>query len=733
MTNHLPSKSECRRTIGYVNDILEYAIEYGERKHFWSQLTDEMEQFIERNPESEETFCQHFAEVLLPTTVFCHSKRIASFLRTVRKELPDEHLSLIRKWKKQPWFFCAFKVQENLGDSLFRVEPLGDPPAVFFSDTEWEKITIFSPLIEEEYLDGCDLFIGLLFQGRFVYHLSGDIVPLKGYSENDIFSYADQIAYLEAEPELVPLKGMINRTTKVSDVISQNPGRFYDFWNYYSLYDMPVSVLKMENCVSVVTVNDDIPIEDESFWASAFAQLKQEPHIDFFEGKVGRVDFYSSSLPEDPVLFISLITKRLFLSCYTIEGYVQGREIMQSICSFPEVPQVYTSFGMFFVQKSLTGRTDLFDRILKITGDFDADSIGQIVEEQIPYISNKDLKDVLNHFIKNMNNGITESDQKIATYFAVPVFVVERVRNIFEEKVDTFGFSVFEKKDALGLTWEDVLDLNDPDKLPHVTGKFEFTSAEKMWDSLQRSSFDEKEYLRGVPILRFTNWLFNKLSRKGTIVLTEYEMVPDDLIKEAFQKDLLHYDHKLREEKYQPPDKEIGWPLFHGCRVLFEDIGIIEKKDDALVITETGKCLQKDLVQMYKTIIDSFFIDYTWNYFITEELAGPIRYFAGSFLYILGRLFLEKNENIQGNEEVWIEITEILDVLFHTNPEFEKIFDEIQIESSDSYHYSSLEKILYYEFFAKVCEIFGLVKRKSNRNNYSVSPSELFFIVFKIQ
>ena len=45
-------------------------------------------------------------------------KKVTAFVRSVKNELTDAELSLVRKWRSHPWFYRAFTVIDDPASSL---------------------------------------------------------------------------------------------------------------------------------------------------------------------------------------------------------------------------------------------------------------------------------------------------------------------------------------------------------------------------------------------------------------------------------------------------------------------------------------------------------------------------------------------------------------------------------------------------------------------------------------
>ena len=223
MGDKLPSEVECKRASAVLNDVVQPAFRYAERKRL---VVRPFAQFHE-NQDWWEGFPEEWEEsvlgMLAAAAVFTRPERVAAFLRSSKSNLHDDASALVRRWRARPWAWAFFRVVEELGDRRLVVAPVGDAPSTWSDPNEWDELLIYSRSVTENYRRGMELFFGLLVDAGPAFVTYGAVIPFQGLDEADALFMADVVSQASAAPGSVPLLGVAEPDAPVSDIAAENP------------------------------------------------------------------------------------------------------------------------------------------------------------------------------------------------------------------------------------------------------------------------------------------------------------------------------------------------------------------------------------------------------------------------------------------------------------------------------------------------------------------------------
>jgi hypothetical protein len=162
MTDRLPTEAECKRAAAVLDEVLQPAFRYAERK----RLVDRPFAQYQKKQEWWEGFPEQWEEnvlgMLAAAAVFTRPDRVSAFLRGSKNDLRDNAAALVRRWRARPWVWAFFEVIDELGDRRLLVEPVGAPPSSWSDTGEWSEMLVYSRTVSENYRRGLKLFFGQL-------------------------------------------------------------------------------------------------------------------------------------------------------------------------------------------------------------------------------------------------------------------------------------------------------------------------------------------------------------------------------------------------------------------------------------------------------------------------------------------------------------------------------------------------------------------------------------------
>ena len=108
---------------------MDAAFEYARRKRIHTYWEKAVQRFREAWPDFPDEHGNALMGMLTAFRLFGSRKTTAAFARSASRELSDDELSLLKRWRRNPWTFCAFSVRGSLNENRFEIEVIGPPPA----------------------------------------------------------------------------------------------------------------------------------------------------------------------------------------------------------------------------------------------------------------------------------------------------------------------------------------------------------------------------------------------------------------------------------------------------------------------------------------------------------------------------------------------------------------------------------------------------------------------------
>ncbi|MFW5685696.1 MAG: hypothetical protein ACOC0O_03490, partial [Spirochaetota bacterium] len=453
----LPSEAECKRAASRFNDVLEPAFRYAERKRLiarpfaaYREAADLWEGF----PEGWE---ENVLGMLAAGAVFTRPDRVAAFLRGTKQTLRDELATMVRRWRTCPWVYAFFEVVEDLGDRRLLVAPVGAPPSGWSDPEAWDELLVYSPVVTDNYRRGSTLFFALLADTGPAFVTYGAVIPFRGLERTDALFAADVIAHADDPPGAVPLLGVADPDTSVSDLAASDPIPFLAMlrWSDTPPVRTPRGV---PGRYAAWAELPDIPDAfSERLWQDAARAAGEEIAAIVFDEEGGALTVGEGSPIYDPAIYVSRETGRGFLEARTREGYDRGRAVAAGVMDFPEQPEVSTALTAVVAMTRVAGLDDtLLDEcaLLRLQyenavvgveppdGAFDDDATEEVFPGSVA-----EFQAIADRLIANHNEGRHEESEAIASALGADPVVVDGVRRKLE---GMFGRMIEETADLPG-------------------------------------------------------------------------------------------------------------------------------------------------------------------------------------------------------------------------------------------------------------------------------------------
>ena len=652
MNENLPKEIDCKRDGIALDEITPIAFDYARRKRIidipfqrYYALKEEWEKY----PDEWE---DNILGMLAAAALFGSVKRTARFIRSIKAELSDTHVSMIRRWRKHPWFYCVFTVLKEYDKNFLEIQPLGDPPGNW-PDSQFPKsLFLYSASTADSYRQGKNLFIALLWEGEHAFYTYGVILGFNGISEKDMYFFADIVNHNDQSPLSEPLIGINSRTTNLSDIILSRPLPFLRLFNWTQVPIMQSRAGKLEKSVSMSILPSLDLVKDVKTLRQLFEKAGEKVEQIVFEEDAAAITLGAGSPLYDPSIYISFTDRRIFLFALTEEAYLHGWRAINSFCSFPENPQVCAALSISTAaeeildcEDELHQLQDLFMDSFKGPESLGLEEHDQRIDRDL--LTMEQLQSVINRLTENYNEGTEEDDDSVAKSLGV---FPEKVTELREQIFSTINLSHSEGADRFGLSPRAFHQLSIGG-IPAAKGVLVVRNLKEIHKRIAALEIEEEKLFSLSPIFIFSKWLLTKAVGSGFIPATQAGFVGTAVVKAAFEDKVIQTSAErivtskisgstLSKETLERlrPKKEADWPDFIFMRKLLEKARLLVFDGKRFLPGKNVNKFLADPSSLYYQLLTVMFNEYDWDYSPRFGTLPYVRLMAGFLFYAIGSL-----------------------------------------------------------------------------------------------
>ncbi len=678
----IPSQTEVKEFTARFDDLAPFVFDYARRKHLTEKIEqnyDEFDDVWKRYPDDWENVCM---AMLIVHTVLGSGKRTAAFIRSLKKDLPDDLLTMVRYWRGSPWFFSAFRVVREIGNDFLEIDFIGDPPETCRKGFPAVRF-LYSPGVTENFRDGKTFFLALLYHNSEVLFTYGVIIPFLGIDEKDLYYFADIDWHRDISLLEVPVFGINDRSTDLTDTIAEDPLSFLRLFEFSQRPAVQSRDGAVEKCVSAIDFDAHLLPKDEKKLKTLFSASGEIVNrIVVNEYGIG-IFFGTGRGMYDPVLYFSFDGSPALLSALTMKAYQRGQKAASGICSFPQYPDIHASMTMVVAAQEILDYEDMLTIMEKLIGD-DAETgeKGSLSGEELD-----EINAVARRITDNYNRGIEEDDDTLASDLGVPAEMVASLRErIF--KSDAFT-DMGPAADRYGLPPQAFHVLTNGG-VPRAEGYLVLRSADEISQAIRDRNLLEVDVFSTVPVMRFAQWMLTRAVQPGSIPATQAGYVGTKVIKDALEKKLLptavDYITRFSPEKQMDgkfydsflPKKERDWKDFLMFRQLLEKADLLHLKKNKFVPAARVEELLSAPAELYHHLAEIMFTSFRWD---QSERLGTVPYIhsmAGFLFYVLDRLSLE-------NDGAWFDSRDLTKKFMYAVPPVREEYEEEMEHGTSSF------------------------------------------------
>lgn len=682
MSQKLPTEAECKRAASMINDVMEPVFGYARRKHLLDRLFSEYEAAEDLWEGFPERWEPHVLGMLAAGSVLTRPDRVAAAIRSIAKEVRDDLVKMMRRWRSRPWAWAFFQVIEDLGQHRLRIAPLGAPPAEWSDPGAWKEILLHSASISDNYRQGRRLFFTQIADAGPAFETYGAIIPFLGVDADDILFAADVIDLAGSGNPAVPLLGVADPSTPVSDIVADNPIPFLALMRYSEVPVIRGPHGEIRHCVS----RTDLPTAEASIGRLPSSEGAWRAAVDAAGAQIAGIildeigcgiSFGQGSDLHDPRLYLSWESGRGYLEAKSWEAYDRGRSAVADILDFPEVPDVSAGGTIYLAMMELTGldRTlldecgllrnryaeDLDEEISPPEmddGDFDPESTPSSIEE---------LQAISERLITSHNEGRHESDEAIAADLDIDVAVVKNIRLKLQDMFDRISASTTDipSADRFGLS-PDAFRTLIGSHAPSVPGVLQVRSVAELRPA--------GHLITEAPHYRTVRWLLERALSDDGLRATNAGYIAPPVVRIAFEErvvpvlldmDLMLMNSDAQEDcsnlyERRSPKRELDYPGLLRARILAERIGVLQLSGDRFVCTDRGMRYFEDPATLYQTLLTTAFHLGDWGQPHSFEIPMVQHEFMGFLFYAAGRLCDVRREDAFADDD-WVPMSLLMD------------------------------------------------------------------------
>ena len=650
MRSDAPSPAQCKRAETVFNDVHEPGYRYAMRKRIGARAIQDYlaaEELWEGFPDDWE---EHAVSMLVVGAVFGRTDRVAAFLRGTKEAVRGDLVPMIRRWRERPWVWAVVEVVEDLGDRRLLVEPVGAPPSTWRNADDWGPIVVYSRSISQNYDNGTNLFFIQLVDVGPAYVTNGVIIPLRGFQRTDALFYADVVANALQPAGAIPLLGVADESTPVSDIAAADTVPFLALFRYSGMPAVRTPHGPPGRFVSAAAIPGGADAWSEQVWREAAQAAGEGIRAATIEPDAAAISFGDGSPMYDPVVYLSRGTGRAFLDARTREAYDRGRAASAAIIAFPEAPEVSATLLALGAATDTCGLDEgLQDECGVLRERFEeavtaADGPGDGVDDDEPLPSSMEqAQAIADRLIRNHNEGIREETASIATDLGVEPEVVDSVRRQIEASLSRMDAAMGDgvAADRFGLSPRAFAALARGVE-PAVDGVLRLRKTDEL-----RSVEDliaPTRYVTGV------RWLLERAMGEGGLPATKAGYISPRVVAEAYDLGIVRpvwdrdagpvFDDAARERLHEQfrPRKEADLRALLRLRALAEDAQLLRLSGNAFVVTDDARDLVDDPVALYRHLIATAFRTFEWARDDRFETPPALHAMSGFLFYAAGEL-----------------------------------------------------------------------------------------------
>ena len=689
MAHNYPSEAACKRAVRKLDDLIPAIFAYGDRKRLirrpfeeYQRLDDEWERFPEQWEDS-------VLGMLAADAVCGRPDRCAAFVRSIRDEFSNAELAIAREWRRTPWFWCCFRVVEEVDRSLVLAEPLGAAPRHWPEEREWNELLIYSPTVADNVNRGMSHFLCQLVCFESAFHTYGVILPFRSFDGVDLFAFAD---YVEACSDQDAgrrrtLAGIPDSSLCLSDIIADHP---LSFLRLFLFAEVPAitgrrGVWRRNASVSALPEGDSVM--DPGYWSEVIASTGHHVHsTSFVEGSVAL--FLDGGSPMyDPSVYLSFSERRIFLYAMHDDAYREGREALLPAIAMPEDSQGRCSMGILTAAHAILGDIDQLDRLLAVhePAAEEADADRDDADETRPLPSREEAEAIIERLTYNHNEGIEESNDEVAKAVGVDPGIVAQLRD---------SLSSILSKNTAGPREADRMGLSP--KAFHALTSRPVPAAEGalvLRTTHEFAAFEAavRESIFSTPIMRFHRWLLDEVAGGKSIPATKAGFVKPSVVFQAIDagvvespaaraREVLGLSADAEDERVEgmaeilKPKREEEARQFHRWRLLLETAKYIGLTGSRFEVTTAGRKSLADPVSAYRYLMETTFSRYSWQELSHFEVVPRLREQAGVLFYALHRLCGGNDALVAGYG--WTTVSELTDTFAATIPPLREALEQ---------------------------------------------------------
>ncbi len=715
MNRRFPSEGDCKRVKPRLERVVSHVIDYARRKRYFDPLFAEFQKRIPDPSKYPLEWSEMVVAMLYIGTVTMHPRRSQGFVRSVRDELVEPELALVRQWRKVPWVYVLFEAFEPVEHDIFLVRPVGEPPRGWPDDVSWEELPVYSPTLARAYGEGVSSGVALLLYDGTVFHTYGVVLHFKSVSVQDVLFFAAVLADDSAADEVPYLLGDPDDVPSISTFIGDDP---LPFLMLIQLQELPVMAGRRgpwRYCVSMADYDGSEDLSDEAVWRRVVAESTDGTEgIQGFAAVNGVVGMRlgSDGPMYEPVILVSSEDGVVFVRAMNEAAYRQGVEAIRSLVAMPEAPQVTASMVMLQSVEEILGMADVVSELNEVVADeLDGEPVeaggpdssgagsGGPADDGVIPLEFEEVQPILNLLIEGFNEGVDYTDRDIAVRTGVEEEHVAALRRQVEkmvgEREQGSGRSPA-AADRFGLPPGPFHRLFSR-KIPAVPGVIALRDLRgvELTDS-------ERAAIREAPIVRFAQWILEQ----GKIPATAAGYVAPKVVRQAV-------DAGVVPAHDEAPVKELDAPVFHRYREILEAAECIQLDGRWFVpghtVPAAGTPL--DVGTLTGIIAEAMFTTVRWDESRYFGAVPGLRESAGFLLYVLRTLAGKAPDG-------WVKVRALYDAFLGANP---RLKDSILVSLSIS--------VNFIDYFAAP---LGLVEvGTANGENVRVRPTPVFRVLFE--
>lgn len=461
---------------------------------------------------------------------------------------------------------------------------------------------------------------------------------------------------------------------------------------------------------SVVALPEGGAVRDPRYWSEAIASTGHQVHSTSFAEGSAALFLNGGSPMYDPSIYLSFPERRIFLYAMHDDGYREGREALMPVVAMPEYPQVRCSMGISTATHAILEDVDELDQLLashepaeeEVEAGFDD------ADETHPLPSREDAEAIIERLFYNHNEGIDESNDKVAEAVGADPEVVVQLRE---------SFSSILSNDAAGSDHADFMGLS-PKAFHDLTSRpipaAEGALALRTTHEFSVLEAEARELISSTPIMRFHRWLLGELAGGESIPATRAGYVKPSVVFQAIEagavkspasmaRRIMGLSEDAEEERIErmaeilKPKREDQALQFHRYRLLLEAAKYIRLESSRFAVTKAGRQGLNDPVSAFRYLIETTFTRYDWRELSRFEVVPGLREKAGLLFYALHR-------QCAGNDEGygWTTLTELSDALAATLPPLREA-----LEQPDTGDFAGVRLIFEAQIDSSFVEFFG--------------------------